>query len=431
MNEISSSVTSTSGLVLPSHARPWYRLHHDELALTFDPRTPYEAWEAETTHLLMVSRGIQWLVGDALAFGEQAYGERASQVLDSERYSEETISRMARTARAIPPPRRRANVPFAIHADVAALPVAEQEALLTMASIEGTRRDEIRALVRQTRTRLEREAAALRPAPALSLSGIVLGTADAADLPLPDGTVDLIITSPPYALDKPYGPGDTPADDWARMLRRWLSEALRVTKPSGRLALNVALDTTEPYHRPTYAQAVAAALGAGWDYRFTIAWVDAATTKGNRALGSINSAARPHHVSQMELIVVFSHGAWAPSSLGRDDITGEQWQEAGRGPWLFPGESRPWEGHPAAFPLELPRRLIRYLSRVGDAILDPFLGSGTTAIAAYELGRRCYGYDLDGGCIASATRRLGLVARGMESPYARHTPPDRQPNGSQ
>jgi site-specific DNA-methyltransferase (adenine-specific) len=394
--------------------RTWYVLDHDRLSLRFDPRTPYEAWIAETTGLLEVARGIQWLVGDALAFGEMMYGERAAQVYDSDRYSFETVTRMARTARAIEPGRRRPNVPFAIHADVAALPLPEQEALLNLASDQGLRRDEIRILVRQTRQRLERERAAALPAPRLTVEGITLEVADAQDLPLPDACVDLIVTSPPYALDQPYGQAapDITVEAWPGFMRTWLQEAYRVTKPSGRLALNVALDTSEPHCRPTYAQAVAAALGAGWAYRFTIAWVDNGTTKGNRALGSINSASRPHHISQMELILVCCKGDWSPSSLGSDDITGDDWQAAGRGPWLFPGETRPWEAHPAPFPLELPRRLIHYLSRVGDVILDPFVGSGSTAIAAYQAGRICYGYDLDRACIDSATRRLTATSKG-------------------
>jgi hypothetical protein len=127
----------------------------------------------------------------------------------------------------------------------------------------------------------------------------------------------------------------------------WLSEAHRVTKPSGRLALNVPLDTSEPTYRPTYAEMVVAAICAGWEYRSTVIWADGKTTKGGWALGSQASAARPHHVSQAEMIGLFSRGPWGPSSDRPDDITPSQFLEAGRGPWTFSGESRAWEGHPA------------------------------------------------------------------------------------
>jgi site-specific DNA-methyltransferase (adenine-specific) len=147
----------------------------------------------------------------------------------------------------------------------------------------------------------------------------------------------------------------------------------------------------------------------GWEYRSTIVWCDGKTTKGGWALGSQASAARPHHVSQVEMIALFSKGEWAPSSDNPDDITPEQFLEAGRGPWQFPGETNRWEGHPAPFPVELPRRLIRYLCRVGDVVLDPFCGSGTTLIAALELKRQAIGYDISPEYVESTRRRLATL----------------------
>lgn len=237
--------------------------------------------------------------------------------------------------------------------------------------------------------------------------GLTLDVADARTLPLDDGTVDLIVTSPPYGLAIDYTDGDIPADEWPSFMLAWLREALRVTKPSGRLALNIPLDTSEPTYRPTYVQAVVAALAAGWEYRTTVVWVEGNTTKGGWALGSQASAARPHHVSQVEMIPLFSRGEWAPSSDNPDDIMPDEFLEAGRGPWTFSGESRRWEGHPAPFPVELPRRLIRYLCRVGDVVLDPFMGSGTTAVASLALKRHAIGFDTSAAYVESAKRRLG------------------------
>jgi site-specific DNA-methyltransferase (adenine-specific) len=111
------------------------------------------------------------------------------------------------------------------------------------------------------------------------------------------------------------------------------------------------------------------------------------------------------------MIVLLSKGEWGPSSTNADDITREQFLEAGRGPWTFSGESRPWEGHPAAFPSELPRRLVRYLSRVGDVVLDPFCGSGTALVAALDLKRHVYGFDISAEYVESARRRVATVAK--------------------
>lgn len=255
---------------------------------------------------------------------------------------------------------------------------------------------------------VRRRAKARESAQQTALPGAVLtlDVADARKLPLLDDSVDLIVTSPPYGLDVAYPDGDVPADAWPRFMGDWLSEALRVTKPSGRLALNVPLDTSSPSPRATYAQAVVAAIVAGWQYRSTVVWADGQTTKGGRALGSIASAARPHHVSQVEMIGLFGKGEWGPSSDNVDDITGAQFQQAGRGPWTFGGETRAWEGHPAPFPVELPRRLIRYLCRVGDVVLDPFCGSGSTIVAAVELKRQAIGFDISRAYVESTRRRL-------------------------
>jgi site-specific DNA-methyltransferase (adenine-specific) len=235
---------------------------------------------------------------------------------------------------------------------------------------------------------------------------LALDVADARSLPLQDASVDLIVTSPPYGLAVAYEGGDVPAAEWPGFMGAWLREAFRVAKPSGRLGLNIPLDTTEPSCRATYAQAVVAAVVAGWQYRSTVVWHDGQTTKGGWALGSQASAARPHHVSQVEMIGLFSKGEWGPSSANPDDITRAEFLEAGRGPWAFSGESRAWEGHPAPFPLELPRRLIRYLCRVGDVVLDPFCGSGTTLVAALALRRQAIGFDISPSYIESTRRRL-------------------------
>jgi site-specific DNA-methyltransferase (adenine-specific) len=394
----------------------WYVVDAERLSLTFDPRTPYEEWEKDTRALLDLARGIQWLAGDALAFGEAAFGERASQVLDPDRYSWESVSRMARTSKAIPPGRRRAGVSYSVHAEVAALPPPQQEALLDHAEEHRSTEAEVRVLARRSRRRLERAAHDGRPVPAVDPSlGVRLGVADARRLPLSDATADLVVTSPPYGVEVAYradGSGDVAADGWAGFMGEWLAEAYRVTKPHGRLALNVPLDTARGGPRPTYALAVLAALAVGWAYHGTIVWWENNTTKGDRALGSVDSAARPYHVSQVEMIGLFSKGAWGPSSSNPDDIEHAEWEAAGRGPWVFAGEGRAWEGRPAAFPVELPRRLIRYLSRRGDLVLDPFLGSGSTAVAASEAGRRCLGFDLDPAAIASSARRLAVISGG-------------------
>jgi site-specific DNA-methyltransferase (adenine-specific) len=263
------------------------------------------------------------------------------------------------------------------------------------------------SVVQVART-IEKQERRSEPKPAVEATTLParIEVADARNLPLNDEVVDLIVTSPPYGLDIAYEGGDVSAEAWPAFMVAWLAEALRVTKPSGRLALNIPLDTTVGGSRPTYAQAVMAAMGAGWSYKATIVWHENNTTKGNRSLGSVNSSARPHPVDASEMIVLLSKGAWGPSSENPDNIDPDEWQEFGRGPWTFSGESRAWEDHPAPFPERLPYLLIRHLCRVGDVVLDPFVGSGTTVAVAYDWGRQAIGFDASATYVESARRRL-------------------------
>jgi site-specific DNA-methyltransferase (adenine-specific) len=239
----------------------------------------------------------------------------------------------------------------------------------------------------------------------IDIPDVRLEVADATSLPLGDESVDLIVTSPPYGLDKPYAGSADLADGGADFTRDWLAEAWRVARPGGRLALNVPLDTTKPVHRSPYAEAYVAALVAGWTFRFAIVWNENNITR-SVARGSVDSATAPHVIARVEMILVFHKGEWHRDRPCPDDLEHEEWLDWTNGLWTFPGESRPWEGHPAPFPEELPRRLIKLLSFPGDTVLDPFVGSGTTAVVAQQLGRQMIGFDLAPEYVAATRRRL-------------------------
>lgn len=254
------------------------------------------------------------------------------------------------------------------------------------------------------------------PPPVLPREAPLLAVADARALPLPAGVVDLIVTSPPYGLEKPYAVEDDSPERWADFMAAWLAEAARVSREGGRLALNVPLDTTAGGYRPTYAQAVAAAITAGWSYRSTIVWAEGNVSKST-GRGSVDSASAPHVIAPVEMIALFSRGPWHrdPPAGRPSDLAHEDWLAWTNGLWQFGGETRAWEGHPAAFPEELPRRLIHLLSFPGDVVLDPFVGSGTTALVAWRLGRRAIGFDLSTAYIAAARRRLASCL--VEEPH--------------
>jgi site-specific DNA-methyltransferase (adenine-specific) len=206
-------------------------------------------------------------------------------------------------------------------------------------------------------------------------------------------------------LDRPYLGLEDLAAGWSAFMADWLTEAFRVTSPGGRLALNIPLDTTEPTARSTYAEAVTAAQAAQWRYRWTIVWNEDNITR-SVARGSVDSPSAPHVIARVEMIAVFSKGDWPRPSARLPDLTHAEWLEWTNGLWHFGGEHRPWEGHPAPFPEELPRRLIKLLSYPGDVVFDPFVGSGTTLLAAWKLGRKGIGCDLVPEYVAATRRRI-------------------------
>lgn len=230
---------------------------------------------------------------------------------------------------------------------------------------------------------------------------------DPSEIPL--GSVNLIVTSPPYNLDKTYGStSDTlTPEQYEAFTLAWLEKAKTLLAPDGRLCLNVPLDIG--YHDadfPAYAEAVRLAIKAGLHYRFSIVW-DKGQSAHRTAWGSYQSARAPHYHPAVEMIAVFHVGEWRRLDSGDSDITAAEFQEWTCGPWTFPGESPSRVGgHPAPFPEELPMRCIKLLSYIGDTVLDPFAGSGTTVVVANRLRRKGIGVEIDLPSARFAIQRL-------------------------
>ncbi len=225
--------------------------------------------------------------------------------------------------------------------------------------------------------------------------------ADAAALPWPDGQLDLIVCSPPYALDVAYAGGDVPDyAAWLQSLSTWLTELLRVGNPKwGRLCLNVPLDRDLGGWEPVSADAIQVARAAGWQFRTWIVWDKLQAGAGTHR-GSIDSAAAPNVTAPVESVLVFFRGSWYRS--GPATMPHDAWLElcGPRGLWRFHGTHDP--GSPAPFPEELPLRCITLFSFPGDLVGDPFVGRGTTAGVAARLGRTAWAADSDANCVTAA-----------------------------
>ena len=227
---------------------------------------------------------------------------------------------------------------------------------------------------------------------------ITIHNADSSHLSvLESDSVDLTVTSPPYNLDVSYNGyhDDIPYRTYLEWVTLWAEALFRVSKPGGRACINVPLDSNKGGKRAVYADYVQKFRDAGWRYQTTIVWNEQNISR-RTAWGSWMSPSAPFVTAPVEMIPVFYKGEWRrPRHSKRSDIERDEFLAWTLGVWAFPGESPNKVNHPAPFPIELPRRLIRLYSYVDDLILDPFLGSGTTAVAAKLLGRRCIGVELD------------------------------------
>ena len=221
-------------------------------------------------------------------------------------------------------------------------------------------------------------------------------------------SIDLIVTSPPYNVDIQYNShqDDVSYPDYLEFTRAWLARCFQFLKEDGRFCLNIPLDKNKGGQQSVGADITTIAKQVGFRYHATIVWNEGNISR-RTAWGSWLSAAAPFVIAPVELIVVLYKKRWRKTSgSGKSDITKSEFMNWTNGLWTFSGESKKKVGHPAPFPLELPRRCIKLFSFVGDTVLDPFVGSGTTLIAAAMLNRIGIGVEIDPQYCELAKRRI-------------------------
>lgn len=224
-------------------------------------------------------------------------------------------------------------------------------------------------------------------------------------------SIDLVVTSPPYNVDIEYeGYRDNiPYEKYLEFTEKWLRRVYEILKPDGRICLNIPLDKsrgrTGEGFQSVYVDVVSIAKRVGFEYFSTIIWNESNISR-RTAWGSFASASAPYVIAPVEVIVLLYKHSWKRFEGGDSDITPEEFKEWTLGLWTFQGENPKRVGHPAPFPLELPKRCIKLFSYVGDVVLDPFVGSGTTLVAAYLLRRKAIGIDISRKYCEIARERL-------------------------
>lgn len=222
---------------------------------------------------------------------------------------------------------------------------------------------------------------------------------------LPDSSVHLMVTSPPYNARKEYD-ADLTLDEYRGLLRQVFRETYRVLVTGGRACINLASLGRKPYI-PLHAYVIEDMLEIGFLMRGEIIWNKGSSASRSTAWGSWKSAANPVLRDVHEYILVFSKGSFSRSAAGRvSTIRKEDFLEWTKSVWAFPAVSAQQIGHPAPFPEELPRRLIELYTFRDDVVLDPFCGSGTTCLAALRAGRHYVGYETEAKYIRLARSRL-------------------------
>jgi site-specific DNA-methyltransferase (adenine-specific) len=221
---------------------------------------------------------------------------------------------------------------------------------------------------------------------------------------IPDDCVALMVTSPPYNVGKDYD-DDLSLEEYLGLLSRVIEETYRVLEPGGRVALNVANLGRKPYLALNH-HAAGLLRDHGFLLRGEIVWQKARGAGGSCAWGSWQSAKNPSLRDVHEYVLVASKGSYRRMRIGEDSIDRDEFLAATLSVWTIAPASARRVGHPAPFPVELPKRLIELYTFRGDLVLDPFIGSGSTAVAAVETGRHYIGFDTVAAYVDLAARRV-------------------------
>lgn len=254
---------------------------------------------------------------------------------------------------------------------------------------------------------------------------------------IPSCSIDLIVTSPPYNIslgidnkhkkDSYDGYEDNmPYSKYLAWMTKLFTECNRVLKRGGRLAINIAdaANGSTPTHVDFTNILLSMHLGTCWDYKLykdcygfeqfemitTIVW-DKGQIGNAVSWGSFQSPSQPSFPTQFEFIIVVGKGTKKHQGNGDISVSKENFIRNSKALWKFPPESGMMQryDHPAVFPEELPRRLIDQLTYVGDIILDPFSGSGTTCAVAKEMERHYIGFEMSEKYHAKSVERLSLI----------------------
>ena len=221
----------------------------------------------------------------------------------------------------------------------------------------------------------------------------------------PDSIASLVVTSPPYNVGKEYE-NDLSETEYLEFLELVFRECYRVLRDGGRICVNVAGIGRSPYI-PLHHMIGNILSKIGFLMRCEIIWDKGASVGVSTAWGSWCSPSNPSLRDVHEYILVFSKNQFKSENIGDSTISKDDFLEYTKSIWQFGTANTSL--HPAPFPVELPKRLIELYTGKNEIVLDPFMGSGTTAVAAKMLNRHWLGYEIRKDYISIANKRVESV----------------------
>lgn len=237
---------------------------------------------------------------------------------------------------------------------------------------------------------------------------------------LPDYSVHLMVTSPPYNVTKEYDE-NLSLTEYRTLLKKVFKETYRILVTGGRACINIANLGRKPYI-PLHSYIIQDMLDIGFFMRGEIIWNKATSASPSTAWGSWLSAANPTLRDIHEYILIFSKESFSRKRMNRmNTITKDEFLELTKSVWTFSAESAQKVGHPAPFPVELPYRLIQLYTFEDDIVLDPFCGSGSTCIAAIKTKRHYIGYEIQKDYVTLTEQRIKSYEKQIKIPFTEIT----------